>query len=74
MSQTGAWSPKSINHYAWGGRLCLHPFNLGLGFVTSRQSRVLNFKAYLCRVATEPESPFRIRDWVRGEATGQIAN
>jgi len=30
-------------HYAWGGRLCLHPFNLGFLIALSRESEIPNF-------------------------------
>jgi len=36
-------------HYAWGGRLCLHPFNLGFRIALSRDCEIPNLKAYLCQ-------------------------
>jgi|GEM_PF-2679771 len=32
-------------HYAWGGRLCLHPFNLGFRSALSRDTEIPNLKA-----------------------------
>jgi|GEM_PF-2167367 len=37
----------SFLHYAWGGRLCLHPFNLGTGPVASRRNQFPNLKLLL---------------------------
>jgi len=31
-------------HCAWGGRLCLHPFNLGFRIALSRDSEIPNLK------------------------------
>jgi|GEM_PF-2983353 len=31
-------------HYAWGGRLCLHPFNLGFRFRAVTETEVLYSK------------------------------
>jgi len=33
-------------HYAWGGRLCLHPFNLGFCIALSRDSKIPNLKEF----------------------------
>jgi len=33
-------------HCAWGGRLCLHPFNLGFLIALSRESEIPNLKAF----------------------------
>jgi len=40
------WPLFSLSfHYAWGGRLCLHPFNLGIGPVASRRNQFPNLKS-----------------------------
>jgi len=31
-------------HYAWGGRLCLHPFNLGFRRALSHANEIPNLK------------------------------
>jgi len=31
-------------HYAWGGRLCLHPFNVGFRIALSRDSEIPHLK------------------------------
>gem|GEM_PF-3200257 len=47
-------------HYAWDGRLCLHPFNLGFLIALSRDREIPNLKVYPCRFATGTEGLFKI--------------
>jgi len=47
-------------HYAWGGRLCLHPFNLGFRIALSRDSEIPNLKAFSLCVAQEHKAYFKI--------------
>jgi|GEM_PF-6237027 len=37
---------SSFFHYAWGGRLCLHPFNLGFSRALLRDNKIPNLKEW----------------------------
>jgi|GEM_PF-2642245 len=40
-----AYRPSLFLHYAWGGSVSLHPFNLGIGPVASRRGQFPNLKS-----------------------------
>jgi|GEM_PF-1771118 len=44
-------------HYAWCGRLCLHPFNLGFRIALSRDSENPNLKAYSAISLRQKQKP-----------------
>jgi len=62
-----AGSPSLISHYAWGGRLCLHPFNLGFRRALLRDNEIPNLKNVPLSQRDRSLS-IQIRDWAREQS------
>gem|GEM_PF-4732624 len=66
--------PMCFFHCAWGGRLCLHPFNLGFRIALSRDREIPNLKSSVLSLY-DRRLLIQIRDWIRGRSIPiQIAN
>jgi len=53
---------SQTSHYAWGGRLCLHPFNLGFRIALSHDNEIPNLKEYLLSRCDSNGGPIQNRD------------